>query len=87
MQVERDLRNMSRERFLPDEKTLEKIIRCEAYLYRQPYQALHELEALQTKRSGGALLWPASRCRASKAKTAKRTSPSRLAVDSGLQGY
>jgi hypothetical protein len=57
VQVERDLRdlrNMSRERFLPDEKTLEKIIRCEAYLYRQPYQALHELEALQTKRSGGA---------------------------------
>ena len=49
-------RNMSRERFLPDEKTLEKIIRCEAYLYRQPYQALHELEALKTKRSGAAPL-------------------------------
>ena len=45
---------MSRERFLPDETTLEKIMRCEAYLFRQLYQAMHELEALQTKRSGGA---------------------------------
>jgi hypothetical protein len=45
---------MSRERFLPDETTLEKIMRCEAYLSRQLYQAMHELEALQTKRSGGA---------------------------------
>jgi len=54
VQVERDLRDMSRELFLPDEKTLEKIMRCEAYLSRQLYQAMHELEALQTKRSGGA---------------------------------
>jgi hypothetical protein len=52
--VERDLRNMSRERLLPDEKTLEKIARYEAHLSRGLYQAMHELEALQTKRSGGA---------------------------------
>ncbi len=32
--VERDLRNMSRERLLPDEKTLEKIARYEAHLSR-----------------------------------------------------
>ena len=51
--VERDLRNMSRERLLPDEKTLEKIARYEAHLSRGLYQAMHELEALQTKRSGG----------------------------------
>jgi hypothetical protein len=52
--VERDLRDMSRERLVPDEKTLEKIARYEAHLSRQLYQAMHELEALQTKRSGGA---------------------------------
>jgi len=50
--VERDLRNMSRERLLPDEKTLEKIARYEAHLSRGLYQAIHELEVLQTKRSG-----------------------------------
>jgi hypothetical protein len=32
--VERDLRNMSRERLLPDEKTLEKVARYEAHLSR-----------------------------------------------------
>ena len=53
-EVERDLRDMSRERLLPDEKTLEKIARYEAHLSRGLYQAMHELEALQTKRSGGA---------------------------------
>lgn len=52
--VERNLKNMSRERLLPDEKTLEKIARYEAHLSRGLYQAMHELEALQTKRSGGA---------------------------------
>jgi hypothetical protein len=52
--VERDLRNMSRKRLLPDEKTLEKIARYEAHLSRGLYQPMHELEALQTKRSGGA---------------------------------
>lgn len=45
---------MSRERLLPDEKTLEKITRYKAHLFRQLYQAMHELEALETKRSGGA---------------------------------
>ncbi len=53
-EVERVLRDMSRERLLPDETTLQKIARYEAHLSRQLYQALHELEALQTKRSGGA---------------------------------
>ena len=53
-EVERDLKNMGRERLLPDEKTLEKIARYEAHLSRQLYTVLHELEALQTKRTGGA---------------------------------
>ena len=53
-EVERDMRNMSRERLLPDETTLQKIARYEAHLSRGLYQAMHELEALQTKRSGGA---------------------------------
>ena len=48
---------MAWERLLPDEKnekTLEKIARYEAHLSRQLYQAMHELEALQTKQTGGA---------------------------------
>jgi hypothetical protein len=52
--VERDFRNMARERLLPDEKTLEKVARYEAHLSRGLYKALHELEALQARRTGGA---------------------------------
>jgi hypothetical protein len=52
--VERDLRNMARERLLPDEKTLEKVARYEAHLSRGLYKAMHELEALQARRAGGA---------------------------------
>jgi hypothetical protein len=52
--VERDLRNMARERLLPDDKTLEKVARYEAHLSRGLYKALHELEALQARRTGGA---------------------------------
>jgi hypothetical protein len=52
--VERDLEKMSRERVLPDETTLQKIARYEAHLSRQLYQAMHELEAVQAKRVGGA---------------------------------
>jgi hypothetical protein len=51
--VERDLRNMARERLLPDEKTLQKVGRYEAHLSRLFHKSLHELEALQTRRSGG----------------------------------
>jgi len=51
--VERDLRNMVRERLLPDEKTLEKVARYEAHLSRLFHKTLHELEAMQTKRLGG----------------------------------
>jgi hypothetical protein len=53
--VERDLRNMARERLLPDDKTLEKVARYEAHLSRGLYKALHELEALQARRTGGAV--------------------------------
>jgi hypothetical protein len=49
--VERGLEWMSRERLLPDEKTLEGVARYEAHLSRGLYKALHELEALQTRRS------------------------------------
>jgi hypothetical protein len=52
--VERDLERMSRERLLPDEKTLEKVARYEAHLSRGLFKALHELEALQVRRTGGA---------------------------------
>jgi hypothetical protein len=53
-EVERDLERMSRERLLPDEQTLEKVARYEAHLSRGLYKALHELEALQARRTGGA---------------------------------
>ena len=53
-QVEGQLQNMRRERLLPDEKTLEKVSRYEAHLSRLLFKALHELEALQVRRSGGA---------------------------------
>src|SRR5918992_2598382 len=49
--VERDLRNMARERLPQDEKTLEKVARYEAHLSRGLYKALHELEALQVRRA------------------------------------
>jgi hypothetical protein len=52
--VEQDLARMSRERLLPDEKTLEKVARYEAHLSRLFHKALHELEALQIRRAGGA---------------------------------
>jgi hypothetical protein len=52
-QVKQDLEKMSRERLLPDEKTLEKVARYEAHLSRGLYKALHELEALQARRQGG----------------------------------
>ncbi len=51
--VEEEISRKSRERILPDDKTLEKVARYEAHLSRQLYHALHELEALQTKRLGG----------------------------------
>ena len=40
---------MSRERLLPDDKTLEKVARYEAHLSRGLYKALLELEALQVR--------------------------------------
>jgi len=52
-QVAHDLARMSRERLLPDVKTLEKVSRYEAHLSRQLFKALHELEALQIRRLGG----------------------------------
>src|SRR5918998_5191609 len=52
--VEKDLERMSRERLLADEKTMEKVARYEAHLSRLFHKALHELEALQIRRAGGA---------------------------------
>jgi hypothetical protein len=53
-QVKRDLERMSRERLLPGDKTLEKVARYEAHLSRGLYKAMHELEALQARRTGAA---------------------------------
>lgn len=51
--VARDLDRERRGRLLPDESTLEKVVRYEAHLNRQLNQTLHELEALQARRQGG----------------------------------
>jgi hypothetical protein len=51
--VEQDLERMSRERLLPRVEILEKVARYEAHLSRGLYKAMHELEALQTRRLGG----------------------------------
>jgi hypothetical protein len=51
--VEKDLERVSRERLLPDQKTLEKVAKYEAHLSRGLYKALHELEALQVRRTDG----------------------------------
>ena len=51
--VGEQLQNMRRERLLPEDKTLEKISRYEAHLSRHMFKALHELEAIQVRRSGG----------------------------------
>ena len=51
--VEAEIEVISRERILPDAETLEKIVRYEAHLSRQLYQALHELENLQKHRTTG----------------------------------
>ena len=52
-EVEREISRKTRERILPDDKTLEKISRYEAHLSRQLYHALHELENLQKHRTTG----------------------------------
>lgn len=52
-QVAKDLERMSRERLLPRVEVLEKVARYEAHLSRGLYKAMHELEALQTRRLGG----------------------------------
>ena len=53
-EVQAQLLAARRDRILPREDDLQKIARYEAHLSRQMYQALHELEALQKRRSGGA---------------------------------
>ncbi len=59
-EVERQLENMSRERLLPNDKTLEKVARYEAHLSRMLCKSMHELEALQISAWAAQLLWPAS---------------------------
>lgn len=54
-EVKRDLERMTHERLLPDGEILQKISRYEAHLSRQLFKALHELEALQIRRSGGSV--------------------------------
>ena len=43
---------MSRERLLPRVEIFEKVAPYEAHLSRQLYKAMHDLEALQARRSG-----------------------------------
>jgi hypothetical protein len=50
--AKKDIARAARRRFLPDSGTLQKIARYEAHLNRQMYQALHELDALRSRRQG-----------------------------------
>jgi hypothetical protein len=51
--TEAELDAMRRRRILPGEETLQKVARYEAHISRQLYQALHELESLQKRRTTG----------------------------------
>jgi hypothetical protein len=53
-EVQAQVLKKRRERVLLDQADLQTISRYEAYLSRQMYQALHELEALQSRRGGKA---------------------------------
>jgi hypothetical protein len=53
-EVEKQLLEKRRARLLPSEQDMAKVGRYEAHLSRELYRALHELEALQTRRAGGA---------------------------------
>lgn len=50
--MEEEVSRLEQERILPADDTLQKVARYEAHLWRQLAQALHELEALQARRSG-----------------------------------
>jgi len=52
--IRRQITDERRARILPDAEDLQKIARYEAHLSREMYRSLHELEALQTRRAGGA---------------------------------
>ena len=52
--VEKQITNKRRARILPSMGDLAKIGRYEAHLSRELYRSLHELEALQARRTGGA---------------------------------
>ncbi len=51
--IEGEIVDWRRERMLPTADEMQKITRYEAHLSREMYRALHELEALQTRRDGG----------------------------------
>ncbi len=52
--IEKQIIDKRRDRILPNAEDLQKIARYEAHLSREMYRSLHELEALQTRREGGA---------------------------------
>jgi hypothetical protein len=51
--VEKELLKKRRAHILPSVENMAKVGRYEAHLSRELYRALHELEALQTRRAGG----------------------------------
>ena len=52
--VEKQILEKRRARILPSDRDMVRVGRYEAHLSRELYRALHELEALQTRRAGGA---------------------------------
>ena len=51
--VEKQILQKRRARILPSMENMAKVGRYEAHISRELYRALHELEALQTRRAGG----------------------------------
>ncbi len=51
--IERHIIEKRRAHILPNAEELQKIARYEAHLSREMFRSLHELEALQTRRTGG----------------------------------
>lgn len=47
-----EMQRLRRQRMLPEDRTLHNIVRYEAHLSRLFYRAYHELEALQSRRTG-----------------------------------
>jgi hypothetical protein len=59
-EAKEEIREYRREHILPDDGTLDKVVRYEAHLTRQFHRDLHELQRLQAMRNGLPVAVPAA---------------------------